>query len=478
MKILRSLAVASLVVLALTSASAPARPGATPPRPAPPAGTTAKAAPAKGSALQAALPDTTLARVFFARGRADVTLSQMRRAATKLGARPDSLTPQELRQVLELLIQQAILTHRVHQDPRHWNASDSSDYLVLRDRLTLTAAIDSALVEHAYRMAARGDTVPGREALGILVRDSTLAALHPVYDNDMFNKLVAGFAALPKPDMDMPLRKRIEMTAALPTVSREDSAKTLLACSADSVTVGRLLTDLGRLTATRRPEIRGTDDLRDFCKSKVFEVLLRRAARDQDLEHRPRIARQLSERSEFLDVQRFVSTEIYDKVPVDSTTLRRHFVSAADRFLTSARAVVVQTVLDKREAADSLARRLTVPGFAESLVVQSSRAGVPYRFVLDERSDSTLYRRMSNGGVGAVVGPDPLRDGWRVLKVMELQPRQPQSFEAAYPEVRNDWLANESERRMRELMSKLLASSIVNVNKTSPYLDGRKRIPR
>ena len=329
MKILKSLitlhllAVALLVVFALTSATAPAGPGAAPPRSAPTPKTTA-AKPASGSALQAPLADTTLARVFFSKGRSDVTISQLRKGAYKLGARPDSLTPEETRQVLELLIQQAILTHRVHQEPRRWNAGDSSDYRVLEDRLTLTAALDSALVGQAYRMAARGDSVPGREGLGIIVRDSSIAALDPVYDENMLTLLAASFAALPKPDMNMPITKRVEMAAALPVVAREDSAKTLLASSMGSITVGQLLTDLGHISAMRRPAISGADDLRDLCKSKVYENMMRKAVREQDLVHRPRIAKQLAERAEFLDVQRFVGTQVYDKVPFDSTTLRRH----------------------------------------------------------------------------------------------------------------------------------------------------------
>ena len=205
---------------------------------------------------------------------------------------------------------------------------------------------------------------------------------------------------------------------------------------------------------------------------------MRNAIREQDLVHRPRIAKQLYERAEFLDVQRFVGTQVYDKVPFDSTTLRRHFESAPNRFRSFARATVVRTILEKREDADTLARKLTVPGFAESLTVQSSRAGIPYRTVLDERSDSTLFRRMERGGVGAVVGPDQVSQGWRVLKVMEIEPRRLQTFDEAYADVRSDWGNVDSERRMRELMSNLVASSIIRVNETSPYLTGRKRIPR
>ena len=263
-----------------------------------------------------------------------------------------------------------------------------------------------------------------------------------------------------------------------PAVTGADSAKTLITTSAGSYTVGQLLTDLGRLSPTRRPQVGGIDDLRDMCKSKVYEGMLRQAVRDQGIARRPRIARQLAEHAELLDVQRFVTTHVYEKVPIDSTTLRRHYRSAPGRFYAPANAVVVRTVFEKREEADTLARKLTLPGFAESLMVQSSRAGVPYRAEIDERSDSVLVRRAQRAGVGAVVGPDRVREGWRVLRVMELHKRHPQTFEEAFPEVRQDWGNAESERRMRELMTQLVAASIVNVNQASPYLTGSRRIPR
>ena len=467
MKVLRSLASTTLAALALTSAAAP-------PAHRAPAGMPAMA----GSALQARLPDTTLVRIFFARGHSDVTLSQLRVGAYRLGALPDSLTPQDTRQVLGLLMQQAILSHRVHQDGRRWTAADSAEYRVWEDRLTLSAVLDSALAEQGFRMAARGDTVPDREGLGMIVRDSSVAALHPVYDEYMLQMLAAGFTALPKSAMDMPIMKRIEMDAALPPVSAADSAKTLVSASVGSYTVGELLSDLGHVDPTRRPRMHGVDDLRDVCKGKLYELVLRRAARDHGVARKPRIARALAEHADMIDMQRFLARQVYDKIPMDSTTLRRHYKASPGRFPAPARAVVLRTLFDRREEADTLARKLTVPGYAESLLAQSERAGVPYRAVIDERADSLLVRRAERGGVGAVLGPERTRDGWRVVRVMELQKRHPQSFEEAYEDVRTDWGGIESQRRMRELMTTLAASGIINVNQASPYLDGRKRIPR
>jgi hypothetical protein len=312
-----------------------------------------------------------------------------------------------------------------------------------------------------------------------MLRDSAMARLPPVYDEDMLSTLAAKFAAMPRPAMDLPLMQRIEQTVALPAVSREDSARALVTSSAGSVTTGQLLSDLGRIPPTRRPQVQGVAQIRDLCAGNLYQNLLRRAVAEQGLVRKPRIVSQLAERADDIDVRRFVATQVYDRIPTDSTTLRRQFKAApAGRYRAHAYASVMQVVVDTRAQADSVARELTVPGRAETLETKSRAAGISYRTLVDERSDSTLFARLRRGGVGAIVGPDAVPDGYRVLRVMELVPARPQTFEEAYADVREQWFNAESQRRVQELMRQLFASTIVNTNSLSPYLSGKRRIPR
>jgi hypothetical protein len=80
--------------------------------------------------------------------------------------------------------------------------------------------------------------------------------------------------------------------------------------------------------------------------------------------------------------------------------------------------------------------------------------------------------------VGAVIGPDATPDGWRVFKVMSMTPRQPQTLAEAYVRAQADWIEADGDRRMREMMSKLMAACRVTVNESSPWLTGRKPVPR
>jgi hypothetical protein len=474
MKVLRTLASAAVLAAAASAPlAAPAR-AATTATPAP----ATRTAPARGpSALDAPLPDTTLARVLFSRGRTDVGLTAMRQAAMKLGAHPDSLTPQDRREVLQLLIQQAILDHAVKASPRQWTAMDSADYHVMEDRLTLSSALDSALADMGYRIAARGDTVPDKEELGIMVRDSTLAGMNPVFDDYQVEMLAAAKAAMPKAPPTASLVEHMEAATALPEVSGADSAKTIVRWNDQSYTVGQFLSDLGKLPSSRRPPLGSAASVRDLLRNKIYMDLLRETVRRNGTARKPRIASALAERAAFLDVQRYVAGHVYDRVPVDSATLLGRFRAHHDRYMGPARALVVRTVFDSLADADTLARRLTLPGYAESLATRSAASGVPYQTTLDEYSDSTLFRRMQQGGEGCVLGPDRVRGGWRVLKVMQLAPRFEVPFSQVENQVKQDWLQEDGERRMRALMEQLSRSAIVRVNETSPYLTGRRRRP-
>ncbi len=430
-----------------------------------PAGHLSHAAPrAAAPGLRSPLPDTILARVFMARGSADITRREYLKAVRQLGGEPDSLTPGQRRQVLELLVQKRTLAAEATRTGRHWGHSDSVEYRALTDRLTLRAALDSALVELAFAMAARGDTVPDQQVLGIMLRDSAIARQHPVYDEDMLKNLATAFSALPRQKPGMSIQEQIRVAALLPTLASADSARVLVRTPQGAYTAGQLLTDFARLNPSYRPPVRTADQVRDVANSTIYETMLRQAAVRQGLVRRPSIAGALAERAEFLDVQRWVSTYAYEKVPMDSVTLRRHFKGHPELFDTWGRATIVRLVTDTQAAADSLARRLMVPGEAESLASKSMASGVPYGAVLTQDADTTLFARVKRGGVGAVIGPDISPDGWRVLKVMALEGRHPQRFEDAYDLVKNDWYQREGDRRLQEQVRQLQTHTLVNVN--------------
>lgn len=455
----RAAAPAVLALLALLPALAGTAP-------APAAKPAAKPATA-GSRLAAALPDTVLARVFTGTGTResrDVTRGQLVAAAARGGRRPETLTPKERREFLDVLVDQAVLVARVQKEPRLWNHRDSADWNSLRDRLVLRAALDSAMVEVNFERAARGDSLLPPQAVGVYLRDRELERLGPTWNAEGLAKAVSVFDTLPRPDSRMSMLEQMRVAGVNPVVGEADGALKLADTPAGPYTLGELVGDFGRLNPMYRPRVASVENVKELVANVLFERALRAAAAARGLERRPDIARPLAERAEYLDVSGFVAREVYAKIALDSLTLRRHFAAHRSDFDFDERAQVVRMVFPDRAEAEAMVQRLTVPNEAESLAARSSRAGVPYATTLDRASDTLLFARMKRGGAGAVLGPDSTRQGWRALRVMQFEPKRPRTFEQAEPMVKQNWYEREGERLMRDLLDGLRRRAVVVLN--------------
>lgn len=421
------------------------------------------------------MPDSVLAKVY---GAKDVTWSRFMKACRKLGVAPDRLTPMERRQVLDLLIEQSILTTRAQRDPRDWTARDSAEYRALRDKLLLSTALNAALFEQATPYMERGDTVPDMQKLGVMARDSLMAKLQPQYDDVALRHLAGAFAALPVPNIEMKAMQKLEAMGKLPVVSPEDSTRVLLTCPADTMTVLELLHEYSRLNPTYRPRVETEDAVRDLASNFLFNNLLRREAEKAGLDRVPNNAGQLADKAEYLDVQRYVAKNVYAKIAMDTATLKRHYAKHPDWFRSNASAGIVRMVFDTRPEAERWRDELALPGRAESLATQSARAGVPYAATLNEDADSALFKRVRKGGVGVTLGPDSTTQGWRVMKVMSIELDHRLPFEEAYERVKQDWYERDGERLMREVLAELRTHTIVMVNERSSYLRPKTRKAR
>jgi hypothetical protein len=448
------LALAALLPTLAGSAPAPAsKPAAKP------------TAPAKHPA--GALPDTVLARVTPASGQGkhrDITRRQMMTTAARAGQRLESITPKERREFLDVLVDQAVLVARVQQEPRSWEHRDSTEWITLRDRLLLRAALDSALAAVNAERLAKGDTVLPPQEAGVILRDRTIDKLAPTWNEPALKKAVSVFDTLPKPTAEMSMVEQMRVAGIKPTVSEEEGRLVLAESSLGTYTLGELVNYFGRLNPIYRPRVSTVDNVKEMVANLLFENVLRKAAADRGLERRPDIAHQLAERAEYLDVSRFVAREVYAKIPMDSVTLKRYFTEHRSDFDIDERAHVVRMLFPGRAEAEAMVKRLQVPNEAESLAAQSARAGVPYTSVLSRDTDTLLFGRLKRGGVGTVVGPDSTRQGWRAMKVMKLEPRRPRTYEQAEAMVRERWYGLEGERIMRALLDGLRKKAVVVVN--------------
>ena len=81
-----------------------------------------------------------------------------------------------------------------------------------------------------------------------------------------------------------------------------------------------------------------------------------------------------------------------------------------------------------------------------------------------EAGDSLLFRLAQKAGAGSVLGPENVESGWRVVKVMSLEPRTTQPFSAVRSEVQRSWYEEESERRIRKRLDDLKRAARIEYN--------------
>jgi hypothetical protein len=469
--LLALLAVPLFATVALSQRGIGHSPSPQPP-PSRPARGTGEATLPRHDLFRAVLPDSVLARVEFPDGApaASVTLQGVREAAEKLRANADQLPAADRRQLVDMLVQQAVLSHRVAQTPPTWLHRDSTAYDAFRESVLLRVAFDTAMADLRGRFVARGDTVPSEKVLSVMVRDTGLATLSVVYDVAAVDSLTAAFLALPKDDSRLPTEKRKEILSALPKVNPADSVRVLGRCEAGTYTQGEFMRDLSAVGFLSRPTVRSSRDLYNLIDNKLYSRVLRRDADRQHAESRPDVAAALATRRQFLTVQRYVQNEAYDRVPLDTASVRAYFVKHVREYDIGGTADVVRGLYATEAQADSAARSLAAPGAAESLLTRTMPSGIGYSTVLGEFADTVLFARVRKGGVGTILGPDPTRDGWRVMKVLSLTARHPQPLADCFVRVRADWLDVDGDRRVRAMLAKLMTTCRVTVNERAPWL--------
>jgi len=399
------------------------------------------------------MPDSVLAWVGQRRA---ITVSRFQRAWVEAGpARPDSLTPESAARFLDLLIDREVLAERASRRRWHWTAAESAQYLGLRDRLTLKAALDSTLEWVRAARRAAGEPALDLQALGIAARESATSRMDVETDEALIGRLAGVWATLPRPSSDSSLAAQLRVMGAMPQVDPGDTGRALARSTAGPYRVQDLLDARRRTSPVHRPRIDSPAHVRDLVKNGLFERMLRRTAAERRLDRRPDVARQLADWRELVAVTHLIEREVFARAAPDSHALHDYYRRHVNEFEAPARAVVIRLLLPERAAAGRMAARLRDHAEAESLAARAARAGANYRGEITHESEPDLFAAAVRAGVGAVVGPDSLTGGWQVARVSEIRLPRRRSFEEVRELVSSRYEREESESRLRTFVDAL-----------------------
>lgn len=444
-----------LVIIAIALLDAATLPAAPAPRHAAARSAVAasKPAPAATRATAVRLPDSVLVRL---PGPEDISRRRFERAVRLLGGNPDSLTPADRDRFLELVTEQRLLAARATASALPWHRADSLVFESERDNILVRAALALAFTRIEARRRALGQPDLNEEAMGIAARESLMLELAPTYDRELLRVIGSYFAELPQSTAEMSPMEQIKLTRLMPKVPPSDTGK-VLARSArlGEFKVSQLLSDWSRLSSVYRPHVATDEQLRAIVENSLFERLIRIEAARPEVASEPAVAAVLADRLEYHAVSNWLQREVIEKLPSDSLTLRRYYNRNPKAFEAPGRALMIVLALDSRRAADSLAQRFRTPGEAESLAMRAQRSGTNYTMTVTSANDSTLYSDAVAAGVGGVGAPRKTDTGYRLFKVLGLEPARPQSFDEARPMVERLWYENESDRLIRAKLGEL-----------------------
>ncbi len=442
------------LVLALVALSAAASLAAAPatrttPRPAT---TVRPAAPARPAAA-VRLPDSVLVRL---PGNEDITRRRFERAIRLLGGAPDSLTPSDRDRFLELVIEQRLLAVAAAQAGLAWYREDSLVLESERDNVLVRAALAERFSRIEQRRRELGQSDLNEEAMGIAARESLMLELKPVYNREALRRVGSYFAELPEATSTMSPQEQLRITRIMPKVPAADSNVTLVTTARlGEFKVADLLRDWSRLSSIYRPHIADDVGVQSIVDNSLFERMIRLDAQRPEIAQIPAVAAVLADRLEYHAVSNWLQREVIEKMPMDSLTLRRYYDGDPKAFAAPGRAMLIVLSLDDAHAADSLVKRFRMPGEAESLAMRAQKSGTNYTMAVTAANDSTLYADAVAAGVGGVGGPRKVELGYRIFKVLGLEPPHGQSFAEARPMVERMWYETESDRRIRATLDSL-----------------------
>jgi hypothetical protein len=288
--------------------------------------------------------------------------------------------------------------------------------------------------------------------------------MHVAFDTTTCGMLARAFHAIPRPSADSSVMAQLRMLNRGPELGAADLARTVATTPEGPFRARDMVAAWTLLNPAFRPRLDTRDQVEQAVKNQLFERRLRREVERRGIERWPAIAAQLARKREFIAVQHLVARDVYDRIAMDSTTLVRYYTANRGDWDLPLRVALARLVLDSPAEARRMAALLSDGVKAESLIAKGAHAGARYTIEVSAESDSALFARAMRAGTGKVLGPDSVKGGWQVARVLAVHPGRARTFAEARMLVAQKWYGIEGERLMVELMDRCRKQTTVAIH--------------
>lgn len=331
--------------------------------------------------------------------------------------------------------------------------------------------------------------------------DRLVDPLQPVFDDSTLAFLARAFGRLPKPREQGQGWIRVQLTRWMPPVRFADTSRVVVRSRAGAFTVGRFLWHWAQVPAEQRDRPDRPEAVREWTRSFLSQNPIDEEARRLGFGTAHEVEEEAARRRELMAVERYYQTQVVSKLDPDEKTLRAFWERAPERFYGMAHHEYYAVWYPSRAEAEPALEALRLgapwdsllaarfppppeqdltPGFGtEADMFRDPVTLMPYS------PDSTLRAWFAASRPGEVIGPRERNGQWWVYRYLGFRDGKRHTFESAEAFVREQWIAEESERQLREHLRvlrerygvRLHEAAIAAVTPPDPSAAGHGAVP-
>lgn len=307
------------------------------------------------------------------------------------------------------------------------------------------------------------------------------AAPSPSIKEEMDRKVFACLERMGKPfDAQSELERRTSLTP--PTTQGEGREGIVARIGNEIVTLGQIHDEIQKLQATQ-PQLAESlksdrTKLLQFLRQFLFEKLLARKARKLGIDQQPEFRKQMEDIMDQSLANTLIRQEIQAKVKVEAGDIELYYKANRDRYVQKGRATVSHILLEDEETARKvLAMALEGKDFAQlareyskDAATQSEGGKLAQPLVEDSKDVPGIGPALELVKTAFATPPgqvahDLLQSsyGFHVLKVHELAPSRPLSFDEARQAAAYDYQLEKTQAAISRMLQETLQVERVQI---------------